>query len=88
MRSLFSAFTVRKASATFMDPVSSKVDFSSSQIAVAPLKIKPGPAEAGNVLPIANIVEPDLLGVWRNQLIWICTVCHSVCEYESTNWIK
>ena len=25
---------------------------------------------------------------WRSQLIWICTVCHSVCEFISTIWIK
>ena len=24
----------------------------------------------------------------RSQLIWICTVCHSVCEFISTIWIK
>ena len=28
------------------------------------------------------------VGFWRSQLIWICTVCHSVCEYVSTTWIK
>ena len=22
------------------------------------------------------------------QLIWICTVCHLVCEFVSRNWIK
>ena len=27
------------------------------------------------------------VGFWR-QLIWICTVCHSVCEFISTIWIK
>ena len=25
---------------------------------------------------------------FRSQLIWICTVCHSVCEFISTIWIK
>ena len=25
---------------------------------------------------------------WRSQLIWICTLCHNVCEFESTTWIK
>ena len=24
----------------------------------------------------------------RSQLIWICTVCHSVCEFISAIWIK
>ena len=31
------------------------------------------------------------VGFWRSQLIWINTVCHSVCEFvskpESTNWL-
>ena len=25
---------------------------------------------------------------WRSQLKWICTVCHSVCDFISTTWIK
>ena len=28
------------------------------------------------------------VGLWRSQLIWICTVCHSVCGLTSTIWIK
>ena len=28
------------------------------------------------------------VGFWRSQLIWICTVCHLVCEFISTIWIK
>ena len=28
------------------------------------------------------------VGFWRSQLIWICTVCHSVCEFVSTTWIN
>ena len=28
------------------------------------------------------------VGFWRSQLIWICTVWHSVCEFVSTTWIK
>ena len=28
------------------------------------------------------------VGFWRNQLIWICTVCHWVWEFISTIWIK
>ena len=27
------------------------------------------------------------VGFWRSQLIWICTVCHSVCELVSATWI-
>ena len=27
-------------------------------------------------------------GFLRSQLIWIYTVCHSVCEFISTIWIK
>ena len=28
------------------------------------------------------------VGFWRSQLIWICTVCHSVYKFISTIWIK
>ena len=30
------------------------------------------------------------VGFWRfrSQLIWICTVCHEVCEFISTIWVK
>ena len=28
------------------------------------------------------------VGFFRSQLIWIFTVCHSVCEFVSTIWIK
>ena len=28
------------------------------------------------------------VGFWRSQLIWICTVCHYVCEFVWTIWIK
>ena len=28
------------------------------------------------------------VGFWRSQLIWICTVCHSVFKFISTAWIK
>ena len=28
------------------------------------------------------------VGFWRSQLIWTCTVCHSVYELMSTIWIK
>ena len=26
------------------------------------------------------------VGFFRSQLIWICTVCHLVCDYVSTTW--
>ena len=29
-----------------------------------------------------------LSSFWRSQLIWICTICHSECEFISTIWIK
>ena len=29
-----------------------------------------------------------VLLIWRSQLIWICTICHAVCEFISTIWIK
>ena len=28
------------------------------------------------------------VGFWRSQLIWIYTVCNSVCEFISAIWIK
>ena len=28
------------------------------------------------------------VGFWRSQLIWICTVCHKVCEFIAKIWIK
>ena len=28
------------------------------------------------------------VGFWRSQLIWICTVCHSVCDFISIIWIN
>ena len=28
------------------------------------------------------------VGFFRSQLIWICTVCHSVFEFVSTTWIN
>ena len=28
------------------------------------------------------------VGFWRSQLIWICTVCHSVCEFISAIWFN
>ena len=28
------------------------------------------------------------VGFFRSQLIWLCTVCHSVFEFISTTWIK
>ena len=28
------------------------------------------------------------MGIWRSQLIWICTVCHSIYEFVSVTWIK
>ena len=28
------------------------------------------------------------VGFWRSQLIWICTVCHYVCEFIATIRIK
>ena len=37
--------------------------------------LNPGPAEIGYTLPLQQC---------RSQLIWISTVCHSVCEFVST----
>ena len=41
----------------------------------------PCPAEPGYTLFCKQIF-------WRSQLIWICTVCHQVCKFIATIWIK
>ena len=51
------------------------------------MKINPGPAEPGYVLPWQKCRSRSV-GFFRGQLIWICTVCHSACEFISTIWIK
>ena len=28
------------------------------------------------------------VGFWRSHQIWICTVCHKVCEFIASIWIK
>ena len=45
--------------------------------------INPCPAEPGYTLPL-QIVYIQI----RSQLIWICTVCHKVCEFIATIRIK
>ena len=45
--------------------------------------LNPCPAESGYTLPLQTVqIQISRL------LIWICTVCHSVCEFISTIWIK
>ena len=54
-----------------------------------------------NISPMLTLVllSPDIpclckqcrsrsVGFWRSQLIWICTVCHQVCEFIATIRIK
>ena len=48
--------------------------------------IKHCPAEPGYTLPLQ--CRSRSVGFFRSQLIWICTVCHSVCEFISRIWIK
>ena len=48
--------------------------------------INPCPVEPGYALPLQT-ADPDQLAS-RSQLIWIYTVCHSVCEFVSTTCIK
>ena len=45
--------------------------------------LNPFPAEPGYTLLLQT--DPDQLA---SQLIWICTVCHTVYEFISTIWIK
>ena len=48
--------------------------------------INPCPTEPGYILPIQ--CRSRSVDFFRSQLIWICTFCHSVCDYVSTTWIK
>ena len=43
--------------------------------------INPCPAESGYTLPLKQCRSRSI-GFWRSQLIWICTVCHSLCVYQ------
>ena len=47
----------------------------------------PCPAEPGCTL-FCKQRRSRSVGFWRSQLIWICTVCHSECEFISTICIK
>ena len=47
----------------------------------------PCPAEPGYTL-FCKQCRSRSVGFWRSQLIWICTVCHSECEFISTICIK
>ena len=56
----------------------------------------PGSTGPGLTLVLLNPDIPCLckqcrarsVGFWRSQLIWICTVCHSLCGFISIIWIK
>ena len=49
--------------------------------------VKTGEKLRTHICPaLANSVDPDQLA--SEQLIWIYTVCHSICELVSTTWIK
>ena len=83
--------------AFFLDPVLPKMilyHFVLSYIVLYLLETKTSPLFT---LVLLNPDIPCLLkqcrsrsdGFWRrSQLIWICTVCHSVSEFVSTTWIK
>ena len=47
----------------------------------------PGPAEPGYTLPLQT-VKIQFSWLLRGQLIWIYTVCLSVCKFIPTVWIK
>ena len=47
------------------------------------LHLNPCPAEPGYSLPLQSVQIQ-----FRSQLIWIYTVCYSICEFTSTIWIK
>ena len=47
----------------------------------------PCPAEPGYTL-FCKQCRSRSVGFWRSQLIWICTVCHQVCKFIATIWIK
>ena len=50
--------------------------------------ITPCPAEPRYILSLQTVCRSRSVGFWRSQLIWICTVCYSLCEFISTIWIK
>ena len=41
-----------------------------------------------DVLCLCKQCRSRSVSFWRRQLIWICTVCHLICEFVSTTWIK
>ena len=50
-------------------------------------QVNPCPAEPGYTL-LYKQCRSWSVGFWRSQLIWICTVCHSVSDFISITWIK
>ena len=49
--------------------------------------LNPCPAEPGYTL-FCKQCRSRSVGFFRSQLIWICTVCHQVCKFIKTVWIK
>ena len=47
-----------------------------------------------DILYICKQCRSRSVGFWRSQLIWICTVCHQVCEFiakaliKQSDWLK
>ena len=56
-------------------------------IVIKTVSFNPCPAEPGYTL-FCKQCRSRSVGFWRSQLIWICTVCHSECEFISTICIK
>ena len=58
-----------------------------SESAAMKAKLNPCPAEPGYIL-FCKQCRSRSVGFWRSQLIWICIVCHQVCKFITTIWIK
>ena len=50
-------------------------------------KVNPCPAEPGYTC-LCKQCRSRSVGFWRSQMIWICTVCHLICKFVATTWIK
>ena len=50
-------------------------------------KLKPSPAEPWYTLPLQT-VQIQMNWLLKKPTDLICTVCHSVCKFISTTWIK
>ena len=58
----------------------------SAAVVIGALRVNPDPAKP-EYAHLCKKHRTRSVGFWRSQLIWICTVWHSVCEFVSTTLI-